>query len=156
MFLEATLSTAGLLEICRQYIGAGCTRSALARQQSFEKVPSFSRDPHPRFSFGKYSFTLASSPVKEGVNKEWCWFGYLWPTAKKDNGEPEAKEGQCLKFNDISSCFHLHGGVDDHDVDGDGVDDDGQRDQVIPCSQELFWGDHAGLLKIIFRHHIIG
>ena len=29
-------------EIYRQYIGAGCTRSALARQQSFEKVPSSS------------------------------------------------------------------------------------------------------------------
>ena len=30
-------------EIYRQYIGAGSTRSALARQQSFEKVPSSKR-----------------------------------------------------------------------------------------------------------------
>ena len=55
-------------------------------------------------------------------------------------------------FNDVSSCFHLHGVVDDHDDVDDGVDDDDQRDQVVPCSQELLWGDHAGLLKLADNH----
>ena len=35
-----------LFEIYRQYIRAGCTRSALARQQSFEKVPSSNAHTH--------------------------------------------------------------------------------------------------------------
>ena len=53
MFLKATLSTQGPLkkiqhfEIYWQYIGVGCTRSALARQQSFEKVPSSSGQHQP-------------------------------------------------------------------------------------------------------------
>ena len=54
--------------------------------------------------------------------------------------------------------FFLYGGVDDHDeVDDDHTmvqmilwfkdDDHSKKDQVISCSQELLWGDHAGLLK---------
>ena len=31
------------------------------------------------------------------------WFIHLWPTAKKDSGEPDTKEGQCL-----DSTISLH------------------------------------------------
>ena len=70
MFLKEILSTAGLLkkircfEIYRQYIGAGCTRSALARQQSFEKVPSSSVIPLP---YGQIPFVNA--PLKQCFHK---------------------------------------------------------------------------------------
>ena len=59
------------------------------------------------------------SEVKEGRQDNiFGWFCHLWPTAKKDNGEPDTKEGEDVWIQLFSfifySCFHLYGGVDDY------------------------------------------
>ena len=73
------------------------------------------------------------SEVKEGRQDNiFGWFCHLWPTAKKDNGEPDTKEGEDVwiqLFLALSSIhvFHLYGGVDDHDE----VDDHHTMVQMI-------------------------